>query len=139
MIANVRGGIRRVIVASLAALATLAMSSVADAALAAEPTHPASPLYAVVLVDITPDDAGKALPYLQAYVKAAEKDPAVLSIALLRRIGTTNHFTLQETFRSAAAYDKFVGEPYVRQMRVDLQPMLASPFDERFSERLSTP
>ncbi|MDE1180964.1 antibiotic biosynthesis monooxygenase [Paraburkholderia sp.] len=88
-------------------------------------------MYAVVHVDIEPPQVKVALPLLASYAKHAAHDPAVLHIEILQQSGATNHFTLVEVMRSPAAYRQFVDEPYVRQMRTALQPLLGSPFDER--------
>jgi len=88
-------------------------------------------LYAVVHVDVEPKDLSAALPILTAYAQRAAIDPAVRHIDVLQQDGGTNHFTLVEDFRSHAAYQRFVAQSYVKEMRDSIQPMLGSPFDER--------
>ncbi|WP_347555849.1 antibiotic biosynthesis monooxygenase [Robbsia sp. KACC 23696] len=88
-------------------------------------------LYAVVHVDVEPKDLSSALPILTTYAQRAAADPAVRHIDVLQQDGGTNHFTLLEAFRSQAAYQQFVAQSYVKQMRERIQPMLGSPFDER--------
>lgn len=98
---------------------------------------PDTPLYSIVHVDIEPAAVKTALPILQSYAKQAEQDPAVLHIDVLQQDGAKNHFTLVEVLRSPAAYDTFVEEPYVKDLRNDLQPFLGSPFDERLHQAVA--
>ena len=99
--------------------------------------NPDTPLYAIVHVDIEPAAVKTALPLLQSYARQAERDPAVLHIDVLQQDAGKNHFTLVEVLRSPAAYDTFVEEPYVKDLRTNLQPFLGSPFDERLHQAVA--
>jgi quinol monooxygenase YgiN len=44
-----------------------------------------------------------------------------------------NHFTVVSVWDNQAAFDAHIEAAHTKQMRQKLQPMLGSPFDERFS------
>lgn len=90
-----------------------------------------TPVYAIVHVDIEPNELPRALPLLKSYAQQAAKDPNVLHIDVLQQKDAGNHFTLVEVMRSDGAYRQVVQQPYAKAMRAELQPMLGSPFDER--------
>lgn len=88
-------------------------------------------VHAVVFVDVIPSDkaAGEAL--LVAFVRRAERDPALRSLTFIKQADIPNHFILEETFASSAAYRVFAGRGWVRDFRQALFPHLGSPWDER--------
>ena len=90
-----------------------------------------SPIYAVSHVDIEPGQVTTALTLLRTFAYQARHDPDVVHLDVLEQTDAKNHFTLVEVLRSPAAYDRFVQQGYVKQMRIQLQPLLGSPCDER--------
>jgi quinol monooxygenase YgiN len=97
---------------------------------------PHQPIVDVVHIDFMPghDDA---VPALTAYVAHASHDPNILHIELYQQISATNHYTLVETFRSLAAYNALISEPYTRSFRNVISPALGSPFDERLHTQVA--
>ena len=58
-------------------------------------------------------------------------------IGVLQQVGSLNHFTLLETFKSAEAKAAFDSLPAVRSVRERIQPVLGGPLDARDSNRIN--
>ncbi len=52
---------------------------------------------------------------------------------MLVDVSRKNHFTMVSVWDNQAAFDAHLEADHTKQMREKLQPMLGSPFDERFS------
>lgn len=98
---------------------------------APEPAGQDLPLIVVGHIDIVRSTLDRALPLLRGYVAAARQEPGIRHIELLVQVGVPNHFTLVETWASRAAYEAHVGAPGVREFRRQIDPFLASPYDDR--------
>lgn len=124
--------------AAIAAVAASLAASVAGVAIAAEPSPAAvaRQVHAVVHVDVEPSEVKNGVQMLKTFAKQAAQDSSVHHIEILQQTGAPNHFTILEVFESQAAYDKFVGEAYVKELRTRLQPILGGPFDERLHSLL---
>ena len=113
----------------------------AAAFLLAAPLASAAPgedsIHAIVNVDIMPDDQAVGTRLLVDYVHRARRDRDVLTITLIQQSGSTNHFIIDETFASKAAYDRGRRAEYVRSFRAMLYPHLGSPWDERLGTDLT--
>ena len=119
-------------------LLTVAVALVAAPILRAQ--IPASSLrtaelvYVVAFVDVDPRQADRALAMLRAYGDACRHAPGAWRFEVLRELARTNHFTLLEAWDSDAARQEHEMSEVTNQFRTRLQPLLASPFDERLSQ-----
>ncbi len=105
------------------------------AATLAPAQSPNQPIVAVVHIDFMPNHTD-AVPALSAYVAHAAHDPNVLHVELFQQIGAPNHYTLVETFRSRAAYNALISEPYTISFRSLIAPALGAPYDERLHTQI---
>ena len=119
------------------ALACLCAAPGARSALAAGPSPPdsvapAQAVYAVAIVDLYPDKAATGAGVLQGYAAAAARRPGCLEARLIReQAPLSNHFVLLTTWRSEAEREADQRDPATRRFRDALQPLTASPVDER--------
>ena len=90
-------------------------------------------VYVVAFVDVDPRQADQALAMLRAYGDACRHAPGARRFDVLRELARTNHFTLLEAWDSEAARQEHEVSEAAKQFRARLQPLLASPFDERLS------
>ena len=98
-------------------------------------TLPAADLvYVVAFVDIDPKQTDQVLALLRAYGDACRHAPGARRFEVLRELARTNHFTLLEAWDSEAARQEHEVSEVTKQFRTRLQPLLASPFDERLSQ-----
>ncbi len=93
----------------------------------------ADPICVVAFVDIDPKQADEVLALLRVYGDASRRAPGVRRFEVLRELARPNHFTLLETWDSEAARQAHEVSEATKQFRARLQPLLASPFDERLS------
>jgi quinol monooxygenase YgiN len=92
-----------------------------------------SRLYVVTHVDVTPNYTADATKLLQQYAAESPKDKGVVRFEMLVDVLHKNHFTVVSVWDNQAAFDAHIEAAHTKQMRQKLQPMLGSPFDERFS------
>jgi quinol monooxygenase YgiN len=90
-------------------------------------------LYVVTHVDLTPDHIADGTPLLKQYADESRKDKGVVRFEMLVDVLHKNHFTIVSVWENQAAFDAHLEATHTKQMRQKLQPMLGSPFDERFS------
>ncbi len=93
----------------------------------------ADPVCVVAFVDVDPKQADQVLGLLRAYGDASRRAPGARRFEVLRELARPNHFTLLETWDNEAARQAREVSEATRQFRTRLQPLLASPFDERLS------
>jgi quinol monooxygenase YgiN len=114
------------------------LASLAATALAATPSSPApAGPHIIVNVDVMPTELVAGRQALTEFVSKARKDRAMKSIVLIEQSATPNHFIIDESFASRAAYAQFVQSAYVRAFRASLFPLLGSPWDERAGDDLA--
>lgn len=111
----------------------LAVAIMLAAALAS--AQPAQ-LYVVTYVDVYPNFAADAVKLLTEFRDASLKDKGAVRFEVLRDVGRPNHMAIVEVWSSRQAYEAHRMQPYTRQFREKLQPMLGSPFDERLYNSL---
>lgn len=98
---------------------------------------PATPIVAVVHVDLDSRQVAAGTVLLQGYAQACRRAPGNLSFVLLREISRDNHFTLIETWRSLMDFKAHEDAAYTKHFRKAVQPLLGSPFDERLHGSLA--
>ena len=97
---------------------------------AQEPSKQAR-IYVVVHVDSAPPDAATATKMLQQYTTDARKEKGAVRIELYVQISRPNHYSLVEVWENQQAFDVHEASAQTKQFREHIQPLLASPFDER--------
>ena len=117
-------------------LACLCLAPGARPALAApsppDQARPAQAVYTVTIVDLYPDKAAAGAGLLQGYAAAAARRPGCVEARLMREQGPlSNHFILLTTWLSEAERVADQRDPATRRFRDALQPLTASPVDER--------
>src|SRR5262249_50317800 len=93
-------------------------------------------LTVIVHVDLISDFLETGLPLLTQFVSDSRKDPGCQRFEIFQQIDRTNHFTLIETWKDRAAFDAHEKAEHTKAWRAKLQPILASPFDERLHAAL---
>jgi quinol monooxygenase YgiN len=99
--------------------------------------QPEELIVAVIHVDARPTDTRPASTLLDRFRRSSLRDPGAKGFEVLQEIGHPNHFTLVEKWFDQKAYDEHNLAKHTRHFRDQLQPMLASPFDERIHTELS--
>ena len=117
-------------------LACLCLAPGARPALAApsppDQVPPAQAVYAVAIIDLYPDKAAAGSSLLQGYAAVTARRPDCLEARLIReQTPLSNHFVLLTTWRSEAEREADQRDPATRRFRDALQPLTASPVDER--------
>jgi quinol monooxygenase YgiN len=90
----------------------------------------------VIHVDVRPADTQSAQALLDGFRRSSLRDPGAKGFEVLQEIGHPNHFTLVEKWLDEKAYVAHNLARHTRHFRDQLQPMLASPFDERIHTEL---
>jgi quinol monooxygenase YgiN len=90
----------------------------------------------VIHVDARPADTRSAQALLDGFRRNSLRDPGARGFEVLQEIGHPNHFTLVEKWIDEKAYEAHNLARHTRHFRDQLQPMLASPFDERIHTEL---
>jgi quinol monooxygenase YgiN len=90
----------------------------------------------VIHVDARPADTRSAQALLDGFRRNSLRDPGAKGFEVLQEIGHPNHFTLVEKWIDEKAYEAHNLARHTRHFRDQLQPMLASPFDERIHTEL---
>ncbi|MFC6647328.1 putative quinol monooxygenase [Granulicella cerasi] len=96
----------------------------------------AVPVTVVSHVDIKPDAylpqaVETAEKLLQAETVATHKDAGLVAYGVYQEVGSSNHFTIVETWNDRTAYERHVGSPHTVSFREKVQPLLGGPFDTR--------
>ena len=104
---------------------------------ALRPARAASPFYVIINVDVLPDHAAEGRNALEEEGDLSRRDPGYVSWQLLQRTDRENHLAIVEAWSSGADFDRHVQSEHARSARRTLQPLLASPFDERFFRPLN--
>jgi quinol monooxygenase YgiN len=78
-----------------------------------------------------PQAEGNSWRLFRAETAATKRDAGLVSYVVLQEIGSTNHFTIVETWRDAKGYETHAGSKHTVRFRDEIQPFLGSPFDSR--------
>lgn len=117
----------------LTAAVALVVAPILRAQTPASTSFTVGQVYVIAFVDVDPKQADQALAMLRAYGDACRHAPGARRFEVLRELARANHFTLLETWDSEAARQEHEVSEAAKQFRTRLQPLLASPFDERLS------
>jgi quinol monooxygenase YgiN len=98
--------------------------------------QPQEVIVTVIHVDARPADTRPAVALLDGFRRTSLRDPGAKGFEVLQEIGHPNHFTLVEKWLDEKAYEAHNLARHTRHFRDQLQPMLASPFDERIHTEL---
>jgi quinol monooxygenase YgiN len=98
--------------------------------------QPEGLIVTVIHVDARPADTRSAQVLLDGFRRSSLRDPGAKGFEVLQEIGHPNHFTLVEKWLDEKAYEAHNLARHTRHFRDQLQPMLASPFDERIHTEL---
>jgi quinol monooxygenase YgiN len=99
--------------------------------------HATGDIYAIVNIDLLPNEQIEGEKLLIAYLNQMKHDPNILRISLIQQVGgASNHFILMETFTNEASYRRFIELEAVRRFREVLYPYLGSPWDERLGREV---
>jgi quinol monooxygenase YgiN len=98
--------------------------------------QPQEVIVTVIHVDARPADTRSAVALLDGFRRTSLRDPGAKGFEVLQEIGHPNHFTLVEKWLDEKAYEAHNLARHTRHFRDQLQPMLASPFDERIHTEL---
>jgi quinol monooxygenase YgiN len=99
--------------------------------------QPTELVVSVIHVDARPADTQSAVALLDDFRRSSLRDPGAEGFDLLQEIGHPNHFTLVEKWLDEKAYEAHNLAQHTLRFRDQLQPMLASPFDERVHSELN--
>jgi quinol monooxygenase YgiN len=102
----------------------------------AQNAGPRGKIYVVTHFDTMPPNV--AGPILSQYVEDTRKDKGAARVELYSEIGRTNHFVIVEVWENQKAFDAHEAAAHTRQFREQIQPVLASPWDQRV-DRLVEP
>lgn len=86
-------------------------------------------IYVVAHFDTMPPNV--AGPILSQYVEDTRKDKGALRVELYFEIGRANHFVIVEMWENQKAFDAHEAAAHTRRFRGQIQPVLASPWDQR--------
>jgi quinol monooxygenase YgiN len=99
--------------------------------------QPGAVIVTVIHIDARPADTRSAVALLDGFRRSSLHDPGAAGFEVLQEIGHPNHFTLVEKWLDQETYEKHNLARHTRYFRNQLQPMLASPFDERIHSELN--
>lgn len=124
-------GCRRVAIDMRPYLAWCVLAGASVTSLMVDPARAATPVYVVINIDVAPDRAAEGRAALIEEGRLSRHDAGFISWKLLQRTDRDNHFVIVEAWSSEADFDKHVEIDHARAARQKLQPILASPYDER--------
>jgi quinol monooxygenase YgiN len=87
--------------------------------------------YSVVYIEVTPVSRSTAVAALRRYREASRKEQGFASIELFEQIDRAGHYSVIETWKSAAAFDAHRATPHAQQLAVELQAIRLSAIDQR--------
>ena len=105
---------------------------VTDVARADEPI-----LYTVTYVEVMLPSTAQAAALLRQYREASRKDEGNVRFEVLQRIDRPNQFVIVAAWKSAKAFEAHAAAGPARDVRAKLQPLQASPSDERLHNDLA--
>jgi quinol monooxygenase YgiN len=93
--------------------------------------------HTVTYVEVIPPAAARGLAALRHYGEASRQDAGNLRVELLRRVDRPSHFAILAAWRNEQAFEAHRAARAAAEFRDALQPLLASPNDERPHRGLS--
>lgn len=99
---------------------------------------PGSPLWIVSYIEVAPDDIEEAKRLIVKHAQVSREDAGNLRFEVMQRIGRQNHFVVLEAWSDPASQASHTSADHKIAYRHALQPLLYSPYDERFHVGLET-
>lgn len=93
--------------------------------------------YTATYVEVAPPSAAQGAAWLRQYGEAGRKDAGNLRFEILQRIDRPNQFAILAAWKDQKAFDAHRAAAPATEFRDTLQPLLASPNDERLHNGLS--
>ena len=102
-------------------------------ALAVTPAAPAddATFYTATYVEVAPASTGEAAGLLRQYREGSRRDGGNVRTEVLQRIDRPNQFIVLGAWRDQKAFEGYTTAVSTKELREKLQPILASPNDER--------
>ena len=91
----------------------------------------------VTYIDLEPTQAGSASSLLVKQVQEEQRNAGCITVALIEENGRPNHFVLIERWRTASDLNTVRNSVTYKQFRINLQPSLASPLDDRMGHQVA--
>jgi quinol monooxygenase YgiN len=90
-----------------------------------------STVYIVSYVEVVPTATDQALVLFKQFAEASRKEEGSVRFEVLQRTAPSHHFAVLETWKDAKAQEAHAAAAATKAFRDNLQPLLASPYDER--------
>jgi len=94
-------------------------------------------VYMAAYIEVMPSAQGETMALLRQYREASRKEESNVRLEVLQQNGRPDHFVLLETWKDQKALDAHGMATHTAQLREKLQPLRASPFDERLHKGLA--
>lgn len=88
-------------------------------------------VYVVSYVEVLPAATDQALALLKPFAETSRKEDGSVRFEVLQRTAPSHHFAVLETWKDAKAQEAHAAAAATKTLREKLQPLLASPYDER--------
>ena len=108
-------------------------------ALGVTPAAPAddATFYTATYVEVAPASTGEAAGLLRQYREGSRRDGGNVRTEVLQRIDRPNQFIVLGAWKDQKAFEAYATAVSTKELREKLQPLLASPNDERLHNALS--
>jgi quinol monooxygenase YgiN len=93
--------------------------------------------YTATYVEVVPPAEAQGAALLRQYLAASRKDPGNLRFEVLQRVDRPNQFVILAAWKDKQAFEAYAATAPAREFREKLQPLVASPNDERLHNGLS--
>src|SRR5262245_57646080 len=94
-------------------------------------------VYTATYVEVGPSSAPQGANLLRGYRERGRRDEGNLRLDVLQRLDRPNQFVVLGVWRSQAALQSHAAGALATELKAKLQPLLASPSDERLHIALS--
>jgi quinol monooxygenase YgiN len=93
--------------------------------------------YTVTYVEVVPPSAAQGATLLRQYGQTSRKAAGAVRVEVLRRIDRPNQFTVLAVWTEQKAFEAYQAAPSTKELQARLEPLLASPTDQRLHHGLS--
>ena len=94
-------------------------------------------VHVVTYIDLEPGSATRRLSLLMKETKSEARSTGCRVAVLIREDGKPNHFLIVERWHAESDRDVVHNSDLYKRFQTDLQPMLASPLDERTGRQVA--
>ena len=91
------------------------------------------PVFSVANIEVKPSLTAQAISLLNTHEKESRAQEGNLRFEVLQRAGRPNHFAILDAWQDRQAQEGYASATFSAGFRVELKPMLYSPYDERKS------